>query len=64
MTDIRPGSDIISLSLGDSREFVLTSEARVEQQRLVLEDGDLFVLGPTSNTSFSAMEQLQGLASA
>jgi alkylated DNA repair dioxygenase AlkB len=49
MTDIRPGSDIISLSLGDAREFVLTSEAGVEQQRLVLEDGDLFVLGPATN---------------
>jgi alkylated DNA repair dioxygenase AlkB len=51
MTDIRPGSDIISLSLGDAREFVLTSEDGVEQQRLVLEDGDLFVLGPVTNAA-------------
>jgi 2OG-Fe(II) oxygenase superfamily len=49
MLDIRAGSDIISLSLGDAREFVLTSEAGVEQQRVVLEDGDLFVLGPRTN---------------
>jgi alkylated DNA repair dioxygenase AlkB len=35
MQDIRPGSDIISVSLGDGREFVLTSEAGVEQQRVV-----------------------------
>ena len=46
MLDIRAGSDIISLSLGDAREFVLTSEAGIEQQRVVLADGDLFVLGP------------------
>jgi alkylated DNA repair dioxygenase AlkB len=51
MTDIRPGSDIISLSLGDAREFVLTSEDGVEQQRLVQEDGDLFVLGPVTNAA-------------
>eukprot|EP00953_Heterococcus_sp_UTEX-ZZ885_P024602 13451-Heterococcus_DN1.PRE.4 len=49
MLDIKPGSDIISLSLGDAREFVLTSEDGVEQQRVVLEDGDLFVLGPLTN---------------
>jgi 2OG-Fe(II) oxygenase superfamily len=47
--DIRAGSDIISLSLGDVREFVLTSKDGVEQQRVVLEDGDLFVLGPRTN---------------
>jgi alkylated DNA repair dioxygenase AlkB len=46
MLDIRKESDIISLSLGDAREFALTSEDGVEQQRVVLEDGDLFVLGP------------------
>jgi hypothetical protein len=51
LTDIRPGSDIISLSLGDAREFVLTSEEGVEQQRVVLEDGDLFVLGPATNAT-------------
>jgi alkylated DNA repair dioxygenase AlkB len=51
MQDIRPGSDINSVSLGDGREFVLTSEEGVEQQRLVLEDGDLFVLGPSTNAS-------------
>jgi alkylated DNA repair dioxygenase AlkB len=49
MLDIKTGSDIISLSLGDAREFVLTSEDGVEQQRVVLEDGDLFVLGPLTN---------------
>ena len=47
--DIRAGSDIISLSLGDAREFVLTSKDGTEQQRVVLEDGDLFVLGPCTN---------------
>ena len=47
--DIRAGSDIISLSLGDAREFVLTSKDGAEQQRVVLEDGDLFVLGPCTN---------------
>jgi alkylated DNA repair dioxygenase AlkB len=51
MTDIRPGSNIISLSLGNAREFVLTSKAGVEQQRVVLEDGDLFVLGPATNAN-------------
>jgi alkylated DNA repair dioxygenase AlkB len=51
MQDIRPGSDILSVSLGDEREFVLTSEEGVEQQRLVLEDGDLFVLGPATNAA-------------
>jgi alkylated DNA repair dioxygenase AlkB len=49
MKDIREGSDIISLSLGDKREFVLTSEDGDEKQRVVLEDGDLFVLGPLTN---------------
>jgi alkylated DNA repair dioxygenase AlkB len=49
MKDITAGSDIISLSLGGAREFVLTSEAGFEQQRVVLEDGDLFVLGPRTN---------------
>jgi alkylated DNA repair dioxygenase AlkB len=49
MLDIKTGSDIISLSLGDAREFVLTSEDGVEQQRVVLENGDLFVLGPLTN---------------
>jgi alkylated DNA repair dioxygenase AlkB len=49
MTDIRAGSDIISLSLGDAREFLLTSNAGVEQERVVLEDGDHFVLGPLTN---------------
>jgi alkylated DNA repair dioxygenase AlkB len=49
MLDIREGSDIISLSLGDFRECLLTSEVGVEQQRVVLEDGDLFVLGPRTN---------------
>jgi alkylated DNA repair dioxygenase AlkB len=51
MLDITAGSDIISLSLRDAREFVLTSEDGVEQQRVVLEDGDLFVLGPATNAS-------------
>lgn len=51
MLDIRAGSDIVSLSLGDAREFVLTSEEGVEQQRVVLEDGDLFVLGPSTNAT-------------
>jgi alkylated DNA repair dioxygenase AlkB len=50
MTDIRPGSDIISLSLG-VREFVLTSGSGVEQQQVVLEDGDLFMLGPATNAA-------------
>jgi hypothetical protein len=36
-------------ALGYAREFVLTSEAGVEQQRVVLEDGELFVLGPRTN---------------
>jgi alkylated DNA repair dioxygenase AlkB len=50
MLDIREGSDNISLSLGDAREFLLTSEAGVEQQRVVQKDGDtLFVLGPRTN---------------
>jgi alkylated DNA repair dioxygenase AlkB len=49
MLDIKEGSDIISISLGDAREFLLTSDAGVEQQRVVLEDGDLFVLGPLTN---------------
>jgi alkylated DNA repair dioxygenase AlkB len=49
MLDIRAGSDIISLSLGDAREFVLTSEDGDEKHRVVLEDGDLFVLGPLTN---------------
>jgi alkylated DNA repair dioxygenase AlkB len=49
MRDIREGSDIISLSLGDAREFVLTSEDGVEKQRVVLEHGDLFVHGPLTN---------------
>ena len=35
MKDIREGSDIISLSLGDAREFVLTSEDGAEQQLAV-----------------------------
>jgi alkylated DNA repair dioxygenase AlkB len=48
MLDIRTCSDIISLSLGDARESVLTSEAGVSS-RIVLEDGDLFVLGPRTN---------------
>jgi alkylated DNA repair dioxygenase AlkB len=47
--DIREGSNIISLSLGDARESALTSEDGVEQQRVVLENGDLFVLGPLTN---------------
>jgi alkylated DNA repair dioxygenase AlkB len=49
MKDIRAGSDIISISLGDAREFVFTSGDGAEQQRVVLEDGDLFVLGPCTN---------------
>jgi alkylated DNA repair dioxygenase AlkB len=49
MRDIRANSDIISLSLGDAREFVLTSKDGAEQQRVVLGDGDLFVLGPATN---------------
>jgi hypothetical protein len=55
MLDIRGGSDIISLSLGDAREFVLTSEEGVEQQRVVLEDGDLFVLGPRTNATLNCL---------
>lgn len=51
MKDIREDSNIISLSLGDAREFVLTSKDGIEQQRVVLEDGDLFVLGPRTNAS-------------
>jgi 2OG-Fe(II) oxygenase superfamily len=49
MKDIRAGSDIISLSVGDVREFVLTSKDGdgVEQQSL--EDGDLFERGPATN---------------
>jgi 2OG-Fe(II) oxygenase superfamily len=49
MLDIRGCSNIISLSLGDAKEFVLTSEAGDEQQTVVLENGDLFVLGPATN---------------
>jgi alkylated DNA repair dioxygenase AlkB len=51
MKDIRADSDIISLSLGAAREFVLTSMDGNEKQRVVLEDGDLFVLGPRTNAS-------------
>jgi 2OG-Fe(II) oxygenase superfamily len=51
MNDMREDSNIISLSLGDAREFVLTSNDDIEQQRVVLEDGDLFVLGPRTNAS-------------
>jgi 2OG-Fe(II) oxygenase superfamily len=51
MLDTREGSNIINLSLGDAREFVLTSVDGNEKTRVVLEDGDLFVLGPRTNAS-------------
>jgi alkylated DNA repair dioxygenase AlkB len=43
-------SNITLLSLGDAREFDFTSESGVEQERVVLEDGDLFVLQATNAT--------------
>ena len=48
LKDIMPGSDIVSISLGASREFELSRDevpTHVEQ----LEDGDVFVLGPQTN---------------
>ena len=48
LRDIMPGSDIVSISLGASREFELSRDqvaTHVEQ----LEDGDVFVLGPQTN---------------
>jgi hypothetical protein len=51
----RPGSDIISLSLGDAREFALTSEQGGEKQRAALEDGDVFVLGPRARLKHAVL---------
>jgi alkylated DNA repair dioxygenase AlkB len=38
------GSNIITMSLGSAREFVLTSEQAAKHQRIALEDGDLPML--------------------
>jgi alkylated DNA repair dioxygenase AlkB len=45
MKDIRPDTPIVSLSLGEKREFVVGPE------RFVLEPGDIFVLGPRTNAA-------------
>jgi alkylated DNA repair dioxygenase AlkB len=50
MVDITPATDIVSLSLGDAREFVLTKDG-AEPVAVVLNAGDLFVLGPETNGS-------------
>jgi alkylated DNA repair dioxygenase AlkB len=50
MVDIEPATDIVSLSLGDSREFVLAKDG-TEDVTVVLNAGDLFVLGPETNAT-------------
>ena len=50
MVDIEPDTNIVSLSLGDAREFVLTKDD-AEDVTVVLHAGDLFVLGPDTNAS-------------
>jgi alkylated DNA repair dioxygenase AlkB len=51
MADIEAGTDIISLSFGDKREFELTAAGQETGHIEVLSDGDLFVLGPQTNAS-------------
>jgi hypothetical protein len=41
---------ITLLSLGEAREFVFASESGVEQERVVIEDGGVFVLQATNAT--------------
>ena len=48
LRDIMSGSDIVSISLGASREFEL-SRGEVATHVEQLEDGDVFVLGPQTN---------------
>jgi alkylated DNA repair dioxygenase AlkB len=43
--DIRPNTSIVSVSLGEEREFVVGPE------RIVLQSGDIFVLGPRTNAA-------------
>jgi alkylated DNA repair dioxygenase AlkB len=43
-------SNITLFSLEEAREFVFTSESGVEQESVVLEDGDVFVLQATNAT--------------
>ena len=45
MQDIRPDTPIVSLSMGEQREFVVGPE------RIVLHSGDIFVLGPRTNAA-------------
>jgi hypothetical protein len=45
---IEPGTDIITLCLGDVQEPVLTLEEGVELQRIALKNGNYFVLGPVT----------------
>ena len=48
LKDITPGSDIVSISLGASRDFELSKDEQVTHIEQ-LEDGDVFVLGPEAN---------------
>ena len=50
--DIRPGTPIISLSFGEKREFHIRRKSDGTVQPLILEDGDLFVLGALTNELF------------
>ncbi len=58
MIDITPNSPIISLSLGQDREFHLGQadpndrKATVTTHRMVLSSGDLFILGPRTNALY------------
>lgn len=58
VTDIAPGSPIISLSLGETREFHLglpdpeDPKSTLLTDVFVLHSGDLFVLGPLTNMQY------------
>ncbi len=56
--NIRPGTPIISLSLGEKREFHFgtadpeDNKKTVTTHRFVLQSGDLFILGPRTNAAY------------
>jgi hypothetical protein len=58
MQDIRPNTPIISLSLGEEREFHIgrpdpkDAKKTITTHRFVLRPGDLFILGPKTNAAY------------